>query len=142
MSHKVNSRSLHETDDVAAFGGSLSTKKTNPLSIVSTAKFAAYCVSTVGCAADEQLMMDDCGFDDDIDPYGINETQEEVEDPRNIPPELLTDAEVFELEVQRRTLDEQLQDEEFVDSFMTNVRKPALDCTYKYPKISIMVSYI
>jgi hypothetical protein len=43
-----------------------------------------------------------------------------------------TEQEVVETEARK--------DEEFFQSFMSDIHKPALDSRYKYPKISVMVS--
>jgi hypothetical protein len=84
-------------------------------------------ISDDNCCVDD---FEDCNNDDMIDDYE-RELDEEVL-PGLMTQQQLTEQDIVEKEARK--------DEEFFQSFMSDIHKPALDSRYKYPKISVMVS--
>jgi hypothetical protein len=141
MSHKTPARSLHgeDDDDNNAFvmgGGHFNPNdnKRPSMGIVSTSKFA---ILDLLQDTDDNVGGDDffysCGGDD------LDNEEGEDDGDQQATGEELTSAEISHLAVQQPSLEELIQDQEFKDS---NVRNRVLDPSYKYPKISVMVSFV
>jgi hypothetical protein len=145
MSHKTPARSLHgeeDDDDNNAFvmgGGHFNPNdnKRPSMGIVSTSKFAILDLlqDTDDNVGDDDFFYD-CGGDDPDNEEGEDDGDQQAT------AEELTSAQISHLAVQTHSIEELIQDQEFKDNYFSNVRKPALDPSYKYPKISVMVSFV
>jgi hypothetical protein len=133
MSHKPNCRNLHDNDEVRYnFGGGGSRKKSG-LGIIPTQKFTTIVLVSDDEELQEEIMDDDGGGE--MDDF-------EIFNGDNIDVVVPEEGTPYQMEQDRLKVQELIEDKEFTDIFMKELVKPLLDPTYKYPKISIMVSDI
>jgi hypothetical protein len=71
-------------------------------------------------------------YDEDFDLCDDNNGEMDMEE--NNAPDVMA-----ELNTQKQSLEEQMQNDEFLDDFIADVKQPILDSSYKYPRISVMV---
>ena len=132
MSYKANSVHLHGENYQISSASICRLPSNLPTTLVSTNKF-----STLVVAVDEGIVaydFEDCNNDDVVDDYEECDLETSAKVPELMTPQQLTEQEMAELEAKK--------DEDFFQTFMSDIHKPALDSHYKYPKISIMVSVI
>jgi hypothetical protein len=128
MSYKINARSIHceENGNDGRFVGSSSNRR-HSLGITSTDRFATL---NVFYENDNEDQFDN--YDEDFDLCDDNNGEMDMEE--NNAPDVMA-----ELNTQKQSLEEQMQNDEFLDDFIADVKQPILDSSYKYPRISVMV---
>ncbi len=144
MAHKPNPTHLHGGDYSATTRGSSShnnTRASHQPTIMHTARFSAFEINVVQQRdgdEDEVELFDENFGDVDDDVYDHYST--EADDPLlGVEKSQLSPQELFEQELERRVLEEQLEEHTFREDFLSDVQKPVLDSGYKYPTISVMV---
>jgi hypothetical protein len=148
MAHLPNPIHLHGGNYEVSFGSASSIPKprstTNSSTVVSTNKFSTlefYACQRGGDETEEVATNDENFGDVDEDEYDQFSAESD-----NIEPEVeksnFTSEELFQQELERRALEDESEENAFREEFLSDVLKPVLDSSYKYPTVSVMVLFI